>query len=92
MIAYTYNSVHVIHAIVISKGSVLSLTKSHPAKNRLMISLCLLLAANPAILILTNRRFSEGIIPVELKPETTGSGFSAANRKIIKIQNLNTKM
>lgn len=76
MIAYTYNSVRVIHAIVISGGSVLSLTKSHPAENRFMISLCLLLAANPAVLTLTNRRFSEGIIPVELKPETTESGFS----------------
>ena len=89
MIAYTYNSVHVIHAIVISGGNVLSFTKSHPAENRFMISLCLLPSCQPYRTYPDQQEVQEsceGIIPVELKPETTESGFSAANRKIIKFK------
>ena len=90
MIIYIYNAVSVIHAVVTSRGSVVTFTKSHPAEDILLLSVGLLPSANPAVLILTNKRFRNRVKEFfhgELKPETAESRSSTSNRKNIKLQN-----
>ena len=90
VIIYIYNAVRVIHAVVASRGNVVTFTRSHPAEDIFLLSLGLLPAANPAVLILTNKRFRNRVKEFfhwELKPETAESRSLASNRKSIKLQN-----
>ena len=90
VIIYIYNAVSVIRAVVASQGTVVTLTKSHPAEDILLLSVGLLPSANPAVLIVTNKRFRNRVKEFfhrELKPETAESGSSTSNQKSIKLQN-----
>ena len=90
VVIYIYNAVSVIRAVVASQGTVVTLTKPHPAEDILLLSVGLLPSANPAVLILTNKRFRNRVKEFfhrELKPETAESRSSTSNRKSIKLQN-----
>ena len=60
-----------------------------PKVQRCRHPLCLLPSANPAVLILTNKRFKNRVKEFfhgGLKPETAESMSSASNQKSIKLQ------
>ena len=95
MIIYIYNAVRAIHAVVASQGNVVTFTRSPPAEDIFLLSLGLLPAANPAVLILTNKRFRNRVKEFfhgELKPETAESRSLVSNRKSIKLQNHGTQI
>ena len=90
IIIYIYNAVRAIQAVVASRENVVTFTRSHPAEDIFLLSLGLLPAANPAVLILTNKRFRNHVKEFfhgELKPETAEARPLASNRKSIKLQN-----
>jgi len=86
-VSYILPGVYLV-IIALSQISLVN-NKMKPKVQRCHHPLCLLPSANPAVLILTNKRFRNQVKEFfhgELKPETAESRSSASNQKSIKLQ------